>query len=271
MSASERILSPCQLLMLPLVLLICLGTGCAVTHTQTAHQLEAGEFVLAGTADMPGYLYIPRISAHASLGYGVGDFTARAGSSIGSNFVGLGARIYPADWLNISVDADLAAILAPFSGEDDWARMIVVTPRIYSAASRERRFYGGVQSNIMSLSTSGTVSLFGGFAGLDWRSDRSGLGIQAELTFSPISYNFETRELLAPIFDLDEGFGAFFETTLGVYWSRPPGGRRAQNLPPTQEAPPPRQQEQPKEPQPQRPASPQPPPPIYDENDVPLY
>lgn len=254
-------------------------SGCALSNTQTARQLDPGEFILGGSLDMPGYLFLPRASLQATYGYGYGDISARAGSALLSNFVGVGARFYPADWLNISADADLMLLLLPLSNSlDGWMPALNLTPRISTTTSEDRFFYGGVQSNLLFLDpiqltgeSNSSVALFGGFLGAEWRST-SGFGIQTELVLSPLAYNMTYGHFIAPLFEPGEELSGFLEFSIGFYWSNRSQKKTQQYIPPTSEQGPKR--EPAPEPEPyrnRRPEKERQTPPLYDEDDVPLY
>lgn len=167
MSAVQR-LAPGFLILLATIL-----SGCALTSTETARQLESQEVVLTGSLYYPGFIALPKVSGQATLGFGAGDVSARVGTAFLMNNVGLGMRLYPSDLINLSLQADLGNVLMDFHAPG-YRRYAMLTPRV-SSSTDVRPFYGGIQSNILYFTVEnayyGEETIFamaGAFGGIDY-------------------------------------------------------------------------------------------------------
>ncbi|RAL21189.1 hypothetical protein DL240_13735 [Lujinxingia litoralis] len=128
------------------------GSGCALTTMESARQLNAGETVVSGAIEYPGYVYFPNIAVSAKHGLGdLGDIGAQVASSYSTARLGLSARLYPSDWLTLSMQVEGYILLGHLLGYQDWSvygmeeNTLNVTHRISTAAKPDRPLYGGVQ------------------------------------------------------------------------------------------------------------------------------
>ncbi len=249
--------------------LVCvLGSGCAISRMETARQLEGGEVVFGGTADMPGALWLPRVGGSAMVGLGGGgDASIYAGTAILAHTVGLGARVYLGEGIIASVHGDL--LFLPVVGFDglEAPALVTINPRITSAATDDRPVYAGVQASVVNewfLGQTGRTPfahgfvVVGGVAGLDHLFP-TGLGLQGELRMAVLS--IEPTEPALDFFPYPQG-------SVGLYF-RPSRAQRPSEAGPTEEYPPVR------EPAPRERPSEEPgwgeDEPDYDDSGVPLY
>lgn len=214
-------------------------SGCALTSTETARQLESQEVVLSGSLYYPGYIALPRVSGQATLGFGAGDVSARVGTAFLMNNVGLGMRIYPSDLINLSLQADLGNVLMDFHAPG-YRRYAMLTPRISSSATDDRPFYGGIQSNILYFTAEnayyGEETIFamaGAFGGIDYPIARRNYGVQAELIFSPLHYDGSDGRS-EPYYAWSE-FNFNVEISTSMYWRPQLNRQDSERLEPTPE------------------------------------
>lgn len=228
--------------------------GCGITATQTTRQLERGETVYSVSGELV------KVGAGATTATGFGDVSIHGGTNLIFNYVGVGLRAYPSDWLNVGIQANTGALIFP----DMWSETLMllpvfwVTPRITTTTHSERSVYAGVQSNLIFVDGE-SLALFGGVFGFERFNARRGRGIQFEFIGSPIFYSPNMGG-----FETTGGEGAFFsfELRVVVHYStlRDSSGsqRDGDRLEPTQESEPrPRERDEPER--------------FFDDDDVPLY
>lgn len=116
--------------------------GCSSTTMRTARQLEAGDLVLSGGLDEPGFLYVPRVSAQVMYGIGVGDLSVHAGTTLVMLNGGLGARFYLGERWNAGLQLDANGILGN-SGDVDFSGLYSGTLQVTTAARKKYGLYGG--------------------------------------------------------------------------------------------------------------------------------
>jgi hypothetical protein len=193
-----------------LALAVAGASGCSYTTMTPAHRLEANDVVVSGHADVPGFLYLPRLSVQGVYGVGgVGDISAHAGTSLLNFNAGVGARAYLTKWLNLELQGDFMSSL-PFFGDGGLidevvAGHIAITPRLTTALRDEDDFlYGGVQAAGFFIHTrTGEQSReyefngvnLGGLVGLEFLFGN--FAFQTELTFSPVSFTAEAPIAIA--------------------------------------------------------------------------
>lgn len=214
------------------------ATGCSYTTMTPAHRLEANDVVVSGHADVPGFLYLPRLSVQGVYGVGgAGDISAHAGTSLLSFNAGVGGRAYLTDWLNLELQGDFNSSL-PFFEEGDLidevvAGHIAITPRLTTAVRDEGDFlYGGIQAaGFFIHSRTGDrereysflgINL-GGIVGMEFLFGN--VAFQTELTFSPVSFTAEAPIAIAfaPPQDPDTGeemvtVPFFFQAGVGLQY-----------------------------------------------------
>lgn len=255
-----------------LALVLGVGAGCSFTTMETARQLESGEAVVGGALDWPGLLYIPRASAYGKIGVGDrADLGLQGGFAFITANVGATARLYPTDWLTMSLQTEAVFVIEDMdgffaSGENN-AALLVLTPRISTAVNEGDFLYGGIQSNLLSGweyndSRSDTqfgfqAAAIGGFVGVE--ADMTpGLSLQTELLLMPVSVDEEG----VSVFFSNGGSAMLFQWSIGLnyrFGGEPEAVRRIE----PSEAP-----------RPQEPVREQPEPapaPEYDEGGVPIY
>src|SRR5690554_4442336 len=209
-----------------LALVLGVGAGCSFTTMETARQLDSGEAVVGAALDWPGLLYIPRASAYGKVG--VGD---RAGLGLQAGFaiitanVGATARLYPTDWLTMSLRTEAVFVIDDMDGffgpGDNNAALLVLTPRISTAVNEGDFLYGGIQSNLLSgweYNENGSDTQFGfqaaaigGFVGVE--ADMTpGLSLQTELMLSPVTIDSNGVN----VFFADGGSAMLFQWSVGL-------------------------------------------------------
>ena len=190
---------------------------------ETANQLEDGDVVLAGSIDNIGYGPIPRASFTAMTGVeGSGDISAHIGTTLFTANIGLGARYYLTERVNLSLQGDASAVLIgiPVSPHNPRERVIVTAvPRVTTATKEGEFFYGGVQANVLTGFESENTELVGALGGvvlgLDFGSRVDGGGIQGELVLYPLQYRDGKTTFFA---DLNESQVVVFQFSFGGYW-----------------------------------------------------
>ncbi|MFU8805662.1 MAG: hypothetical protein ACNA8W_17750 [Bradymonadaceae bacterium] len=268
-----------SLLLLTALILVVGLSGCAFTTMQTSRQLDKGETVVSGAIDWPGaFVIIPRMSGQVQYGLGFGDIGAHVGTALFVANAGATARVYPANWLSASVEADVMMLTideAFFGSSSSGSGVLTISPRLLTSTVKEDLFYGGLQSNLLfgfGQNIDGLefgVALIGLVGGLEYIVSNQ-LALQLELSVSPfyISPDGAGSTLL------EEGV-PIAQLGLGVNWSF---GREG-TAPPTGTTPTPRVSPPPQDPrgeserrEPSREDEPPPAPmPVYDDDGVPLY
>ncbi|RAL21188.1 hypothetical protein DL240_13730 [Lujinxingia litoralis] len=260
-----------------------LSSGCSFTTMETARQLESGEAVVGGSLDWPGLLYIPRASAYGKVGVGdKADLGLQAGFAFMTANLGASARLYPSDWLTLSLQTETVFVLGDsndfsFGSDGRRAALINFTPRVSTALNEGDLFYAGVQSNVMTgfeSNDSGTGSTYqfrgatlGGFVGLEYDL-RERLALQAEFIMMPVSVDEEGR--MNVLFFGESGIPALAQLSVGMNY-RFGGSEPLATIPASSDAP--AQVQAPAEPaRPTEPApEPEPEKPQYDKSGVPIY
>lgn len=262
-----------------LALLFLSFSGCAFTRMETARQLSSGEVMVAGTLDLPGFLYIPRAGGYVMVGVGdVADVSVHAATTIFNLNAGLGGRAYLGDDFILSLQGDYYwFFVGEFSPSD---ALLVATPRLTTAARDNRFYYGGVQSTIMTGLDGPEFfgAAVGVLGGLDYWWQSTGLGIQTEIIFQPITVGPGGFDSVFFAFGggsagNPEASLATFQISGGIYYRRPPRQDRERQIErspyieidaaeerPRQPAP--REQPREREPEPE---------PEFDDQGVPLY
>lgn len=265
-----------------LALALSLGAGCSFTTMETARQLESGEAVVGGALDWPGFLYIPRASAYGKVGVGdKADLGLQGAFAFATANLGATARVYPTNWLTMSLQTDAVFVVNDLSGSsgplDTTRTLLVFTPRISTAVNGDDFLYGGIQSNVLTgweYDESGVNTVYqfqgatiGGFAGIE--TDISpGLSLQTELILMPVTVDDAGVNVIFS----EGGLPALFQWSVGLnyrFGGEPEAVRRMEpSEAPRREAEEPAQPE----PAPQPESQPEPEPaPEYDEGGVPIY
>ncbi|RDV37487.1 hypothetical protein DV096_13315 [Bradymonadaceae bacterium TMQ3] len=266
-----------------LALALSLGAGCSFTTMETARQLESGEAVVGGGLDWPGILYIPRVSAYGKVGVGEkADLGLQGSFAFATANLGATARIYPTNWLTMSLQSDAIFVVNDLSGSsgplDNTRTLLVFTPRISTAVNGDDFLYGGIQSNVLTgwehtENGSDTAYTFqgatiGGFAGIETEIS-PGLNLQTELILMPVTVGDDGVNV---IFSEGGGLPALFQWSVGLNYRFGGEPEAVMYLEPSEE--PPVQTGAPANPQ-SEPASktlPEPEPaPEYDKGGVPIY
>lgn len=206
--------------------LVPLWVSCAFTTKQTPRQLECGEWVFSAGLDVPGGLddYEPyfswgearvgttRVGVQAMYGIaGHGDVGVHGGATLNAFNVGATGRYYVDDWLTAAVQTDYVHQLD----------MVTVTPRLTTATSDDRWYYGGLQTNLF-FGVAGDerfMTMLGGttgfVGGVEYYLDgwRFPLGLQAEAIVSPFYFG---RGHGAGLFVVDEETPGLYQIGVGV-------------------------------------------------------
>ena len=208
------------------VVLALVATGCSFTTTETARQLDHGEQVYSGSADFPGFLYLPRLNVAGKFGLGgAGDLGAHVGTNFMTYNAGVAGRVYPGDYAIIGLQTNTmffpagTEIMGTDVGGDNL--LTTITPRVMTAVQEDGPpVYGGMQSTIF-ISFGEDVdgveydfAAIGPLFGFDHVTD-SNIGIQIELILMPIGIGPE-GEFAA----FGQGEEAFmpFQISLGGYF-----------------------------------------------------
>lgn len=132
---------------------VCLS-GCMFSKMETARQLDQGETSVTLSGDVTPWFFHPRGTVTGTYGFGAGDISGHFGiypSSV-SFHVGGGLRLYPAPFLNLSLQGDLAGnpflmTVAQMDDEGQVPGWFAVTPRLTTSTTDDRFVYGGVQAS----------------------------------------------------------------------------------------------------------------------------
>jgi hypothetical protein len=197
-----------------------LSSGCAFSRLQTSRQLEAGEMVVSGAVDLPGFFILPRVGGQVMYGLDKGDVGASLSTAFVTHTAGVNARRYLSPSWNAGLQAELIYYApsthgAAFRTVEGNAFVLAINPRLTSATTRNDRFYGGIQSNILipfSASRGGEpfLALVGAVAGLEFPLAEQN-SIQFELTVSPVGILRSGVEFFP-----SEGGFAFFQWSAGM-------------------------------------------------------
>lgn len=199
------------------------STGCALQTMRTARQLEQGDLVLSGSADVVGTLFIPRVNAQAMYGLGgAGDVSVHGGSSGLLHNAGLGARAYlgPSWTLGAQANALLFRDVGLFSTRDvtifyNGSFLLSTT------AKKKNAFYGGFQLDVYAMQVDRLTDPFeevwingGGIVGVDIL-DHGGLGYQLEAKVTPFYFNRDDGFTVFPLVDRGFDSNILFSAQLG--------------------------------------------------------
>ena len=194
------------------LLVVGLTGGCLMTRTDPSHQLEAQERIVSGSVDGGvSVAFLPRFQAGYVRGIGGhGDLNAHVGATpTGTLNLGVGSRLYLADWLTASLQFDVGNNI-PMWIDDDQLPWAIITPRLMTSTNADRRFYGGIQANWLhhfeqqrhSPDSESSIEhiqyLFPGLAvGYAFRELRGVEGLQVELVVLPFFYDSTLHRVLA--------------------------------------------------------------------------
>ncbi len=205
------------------------GSGCAFGKMETARQLEQGELVTSGSLDWPGALFLPRVAGNAMYGVGGhGDVSAHAGTTIITANAGIGGRVYLGERFTASVQADGIYNFDPvesdfLTGGDQIGRAIIaVTPRITTAVRDDELFYAGIHGHYLGMInrpaeggldySQGRMPV-GFLVGVDHLFAGGNWGFQAELSAMPVAIDFEEGPIFfdsPPYFYPQLGVGMYY-------------------------------------------------------------
>jgi hypothetical protein len=171
---------------------MCGVMGCSSTTMRTARQLEAGDIVVSGGLDEPGFLYVPRVSGQVMYGIGLGDLSVHGGTTIVTFNGGLGGRFYLGERWNAGLQLDANGILGN-TGDVDFSGLYSGTLQVTTAARKQYGFYGGFHlaghtSADGDRNFEPPVFNAGVLAGLDMLL-ADNLGIQLEARLAPLAAN----------------------------------------------------------------------------------
>ena len=212
----------CSVLTALAVAVALVASGCSFTTVETARQLDHGDQVYSGSADFPGFFLLPRLNAAAKFGLGGGgDIGVHAGTNLVSYNVGAGGRVYPTDFLIVSLQGN--TMVMPSGSEVmgqsvDGPLLSTVTPRVMNAIVDDAPpIYGGLQSNIFMNIWGGFEyhsAAIGPFFGVDFMPDDAGFGFQTELILMPLAISPE-GQFATP--GAEDGF-LLFQFSVGGYF-----------------------------------------------------
>ena len=178
-----------------LAVLLLLGVGCAGQRVTPARQLQSGDLVVSGSVDTPGMFFLPRVSGQALYGIGPGDVGVHAGTTVLTYNAGVTGRAYLGKSLILSAQGDYNRV-SLLQSETLIGGLITATGRLTNAVRAGRFLYGGPQLSVVAFQDSDQLGFagvnVGGVIGVDFLP-RSNLGIQAELSLSPISLGPEAQ------------------------------------------------------------------------------
>lgn len=134
-------------------------SGCSFGRMQTPHQLKHTEVIVDGAMDLPGAIFIPRLSLQGMVGlYDVMDISAHLGSSLFRTEAGVGMRFYPTSWFTLGLLGNYSYDILNdndsfLSNGDDKTHISMRLRPTFSWYSRDKGgFYGGPQATLFMLS-----------------------------------------------------------------------------------------------------------------------
>lgn len=218
----------------PLILAV-LGSGCSFATMTPAHRLDAGDVVVQGALDEPGFLYIPRLSGQVSFGTGGADLGVHAGTSLLTLNAGATARVYLGNTaLSLQADGVITTFQETLFSSGTRFGILNLTPR-FGRLLREGEsiYYGGQIHGILPFNIddgadlpSGPGFALGGYVGYAWDSPGN-LDVQIELSAAPLGVFPDVYTVdgvgygvgLTPIVQL--GFGVQYRREKGTAPARP--------------------------------------------------
>jgi hypothetical protein len=134
-------------------------SSCASGYTQTSRQLESGELIVSGAAQIPGAIPVPKLGGVATYGIGgFADISGSIGTAIANHSIGAGVRVYPADILTLSAQGYMTFHNVGGSKES-FATTIATNFRATTSTRRQKGpFYGGAQLTLVSATGQGANS-----------------------------------------------------------------------------------------------------------------
>lgn len=205
---------------IPLFAMLLVVSGCSFGRMQTPHQLKHTEVIVDGAMDMPGSIFIPRLSIQGMVGlFDVMDISAHVGSSLFRSEAGLGTRFYVNKWFTLGLlgnySYDLISEGDGFlsNGNDNTHASVRLRPT-FSWYNRDKGgLYGGPQATLFLLpGIDYTPQTSQRFAETSLAPELISLGI-----FIGYAYNFKASSLQ---FELTAA-PAFFDLTFGDALSPP--------------------------------------------------
>lgn len=181
---------------LPLAAAVAFAGACSFPFTTPQRQLDAGETVLQGSLDLPGFGLMPRASGGLTHGVGGGDLGVHLGTSAFTGHAGAHGRVY-LDPAVISLQGTVATNLVSFGDlvSSDNFGFFTSTMRIGNLPRPSREgspqiFYGGFEvtgfipyretyEGDFELGSGDFGTLTGGYGGLEHRVSDA-LHLQAE-------------------------------------------------------------------------------------------
>ncbi len=203
-----------------------LATSCAFTTVETARPLDAGEQVVSGSLDWPGFSIVPRANANAMVGIAdVADVSAHVGTTpwVTYNF-GLGSRLYLGDDVMVGLQADAMHVFADFGGtpqQEGRRWWLTTTPRVMSTVEDDEMWYMGLQTPLFTGFDPGAEGssfqfqsmALGPVVGIDHLFEDSNAGIQVELNVMPLGISSSGE-----VFAFTDGSGpVLFQFSIGGY------------------------------------------------------
>jgi hypothetical protein len=197
--------------------LVWLATACSVPFTTPQRPLQAGERVVQGSLDLPGFGLMPRASGGVTFGTGGGDLGVHAGTSIATGHAGAHGRLYLAPVV-VSLQGSVVSNLISFEGltSSDRLGFLTTTLRVGNfPRPHEKAFvdnlYGGFELDGMlpfresdagrfDVGDAHLLALPGLYGGLERRlSSRIYLQAEASLRFLALGAD-DDGALATPIF-----------------------------------------------------------------------
>ena len=176
-----------------LLALLVLSTGCAFTTMLPAKKLEKKQVVGQLALDVPGFLYIPRLSGQVTFGLGGGDLSIHGGSALLNVNAGATGRIYLGNWaLSLQSEVLFTTFEESLFSAGSRFGFVTVNPR-FGRLVLDDGFYGGFQLLGLAPFTASDTAEFsnpmlaaGAYVGYAWDL-RGSFDFQFEAAATPIA------------------------------------------------------------------------------------